>query len=211
VTELDERILQCEVVVLCDVDNKLLGENGAAAVFGPQKGATPKGVKKLEAALTTLAAIAFQQTGKDMTTIKYGGTAGGAAAGLYAFINAKLVNGIDYYLQITNFDEALQKSNIVITGEGSIDNQTLQGKGPFGVAKRAKQKEKHVIGIAGRVPLKPGKELRKYFDVLLSIGHEPFDIKTALHLTNQNLKRSSMELGNLLAVNLQIAKYFKKR
>jgi glycerate kinase len=200
VTELDERILQCEVIVLCDVDNKLLGGNGAAAVFGPQKGATPKGVKKLEASLTKLAAVTFKQTAKDMTGIKYGGTAGGAAAGLSTFLNAKLVNGIDYFLHLTNFEKALQRSDVVVTGEGSIDDQTLQGKGPFGVAKRAKEKGIPVIGIAGKVPLNPGKELRKYFDVLISIGHEPFDLQTALQLTNQNLKRTSMELGNLLVL-----------
>jgi glycerate kinase len=150
-----------------------------------------------------------RKTGRDITAIKYGGTAGGAAAGLYAFLNAKLVNGIDYFLQITNFEKALQKSDIIITGEGRIDDQTLQGKGPFGVAKRAKEKGIPVIGIAGRVPLNPGKKLRKYFDVLLPIGHEPYDIKTALQLTYDNLKRTSVEIGNLLALNLQKAKYFK--
>ncbi len=199
-TGLDDRILRCEVIVLCDVDNNLLGDNGAATVFGPQKGATVEGIKKLEASLTKLAEVAFQQTGKDMSAVKYGGTAGGAAAGLYAFLNAKLVNGIEYFLQLTHFEEALLRSNLVITGEGSIDEQTLQGKGPFGVAVRAKEKGIPVIGITGKVPLKPGNELRKYFNVLLSIANEPFDTETALQLTADNLSRTAMELGNLLAI-----------
>lgn len=199
-TGLDERILLCEVVVLCDVDNKLLGDNGAATVFGPQKGASAEDVKKLEKALTKLAEVTFRQTGKNMADIKYGGAAGGAAGGLFAFTNANLVNGIDYYLQLTNFEDALNSSDMVITGEGSIDEQTLQGKGPFGVAIRAKEKGKPVIGIAGKVPLKAGKNLQKYFDVLLPIGNEPFDTTIALQLAADNLKRTSMEIGNLLAI-----------
>jgi len=200
VTEIDKRILHCEIVVLCDVDNKLLGDNGAAAVFGPQKGATIEAGKKLEVSLAKLAAVTFQQTKKDISSIKYGGTAGGAAAGLFAFINAKPVNGIEYFLQLINFEQALQRSDIVITGEGCIDKQTLQGKGPFGVALRAKEKGIPVIGIAGKVPLKPDKELQKYFDVLIPIGNEPFDTTTALQLTADNLRRTSMEIGNLLAL-----------
>lgn len=199
-TGLADRILRCEVIVLCDVDNNLLGDNGAATVFGPQKGATVEGIKKLENSLTKLAEVAFQQTGKDMSAVKYGGTAGGAAAGLYAFLNAKLVNGIEYFLQLTNFEEALLRSNLVITGEGSIDEQTLQGKGPFGVVVRAKEKGIPVIGIAGKIPLKPGNDLRKYFDVLLPIANEPFDTETALQLTADNLSRTATELGNLLAI-----------
>jgi glycerate kinase len=197
---MDERIKEVEVIVLCDVDNLLLGAQGAAAIFGPQKGASAEDVQKLDAALTRLAAIALQQTGKDMSAIKYGGTAGGAAAGLYAFLNAELVNGIDHFLQLTGFDKALEKTDLVITGEGSIDEQTLQGKGPFGVACRAKLKGIPVIGLAGKVPIEQNVHLQKYFDVLLPISHQPLDLKTALASTAKNLIRTSGELGNLLAI-----------
>lgn len=200
VSGLDPRILDCEVIVLCDVDNQLLGEHGSAAVFGPQKGASEEGVKKLDAALNKFTEVAKIQTGKDMSAIKYGGTAGGAAAGLYALLNAKLVNGIDYFLQLTDFDEALEKSDLLVTGEGSIDEQTLQGKGPFGVAKKAKLKGIPVIGLAGRVPLEKNQNLKYYFDILLSIGNEPFGLATALTNTKSNLIRTSKELGNLLSI-----------
>jgi glycerate kinase len=198
---IDKRILHCDLTVLCDVDNPLLGEQGAATIFGPQKGATKESVGKLEASLAKFSEIAFQQTGKDMSSVKYGGTAGGAAAGLYAFLNAKLVNGIDHFLNMTGFDEALAKTDLVITGEGSIDEQTLQGKGPYGVAFRAKKKGLPVIALAGKVPLKENKELNKYFDVLLAVGNEPADLSTAMQLTFDNLTRTSMALGNLLAVS----------
>ncbi len=200
ISGLDERILKCEVIVLCDVDNLLLGEHGSAAVFGPQKGANPATIKKLDIALGKLSDVGKKQIGKDMSVIKYGGTAGGAAAGLYAFLNAKLVNGIDYFLALTGFDTALEKADLVITGEGSIDEQTLQGKGPFGVAKRAKLKGVPVIGLAGKVPLERNKNLEKYFDALMSINHQPSDLDTALANTKMNLIRTSRELGNLLAL-----------
>jgi glycerate kinase len=200
VSGIDKRILTCEVIVLCDVDNLLLGQQGAAAMFGPQKGASAEGVKKLDVALGKLAQVALQQTGKDMATVNHGGTAGGAAAGLYALLNAKLVNGIDYFLELTGFETALKKADLVITGEGSIDEQTLQGKGPFGVAYRAKLQGLPVIGLAGKIPITPNKNLQEYFDVLLSIGHGPCDLPTALAATANNLKRTAGELGNLLAI-----------
>lgn len=198
--DIDKNVHKCFFTILCDADITLSGENGAAAVFGPQKGASAEGVKMLEKCLEKFSAIAFQQTGKDISQLKYGGTAGGAAAGLSAFLNAELVNGIDYFLQLTDFDEALHKSDIVITGEGSIDEQTLKGKGPFGVALRAKKNGKKVIGLAGKVPLQPS-DLQQYFDVLSAIGNEPADIQTAMENTAANLIRTAIAAGNLLALN----------
>ncbi|HYK47189.1 MAG TPA: glycerate kinase, partial [Parafilimonas sp.] len=147
---LDKRIFNCEIVVLCDVENALLGEHGAAKIFGPQKGATEADVQKLETALNQFCDIVLQQAGKDMASIRHGGAAGGIAASFATLLNAELVNGIDYFLNITEFDKALTETDLVITGEGSIDEQTLRGKGPYGVAKRAKQKGVPVIALAGR-------------------------------------------------------------
>jgi len=200
VSGLDHRIADCEVIVLCDVDNLLLGEDGAAAVFGPQKGATPATLPQLEAALRQLAEVTFRQTGKDIATLRHGGTAGGAAAGLYAFLDAKLVNGIDYFLELTGFEAALEEADLVITGEGSIDEQTLQGKGPFGVARQAKLKGLPVIGVAGKVPLVKDPGLQRYFDVLVAIGNGPADLATAFKSTTENLVRTAWEMGNLLAI-----------
>jgi len=196
---LDSRIHACEMVVLCDVDNKLLGEKGAAKVFGPQKGATPAAVQHLDAALSRFAAIALLATGKDIAAVPRGGTAGGAAAGLYGFIDAKLVNGIDYFLDLSSFDKALAKADMLITGEGSIDEQTLNGKAPYGVARRAKQKNIPVIGLAGSVSAAPGSPLFNIFDRLMSINNEEPDLKTAMLHTRQNLVRTAMALGKMLA------------
>lgn len=201
VAGLDPRILTCAITILCDVDNTLIGDQGSAAVFGPQKGATPESVKKLDAGLRRFADVAHRQTGVDMTCLKHGGAAGGVAAGLHTFLQATLVNGIDFFLAFTNFEKALDRADLVITGEGSLDEQTLHGKGPFGVASRAKQEKLPVVGIAGRVPAEPSDALTQYFDVLLAIGNGPADIHTAMQLTRQNLTRTARQLGNLLALS----------
>jgi glycerate kinase len=204
-TGLDKRILNCELIILCDVENKLLGESGAAKIFGPQKGASTEEVQKLENALTKLRDITLLETGKDMATIKHGGATGGVAAALSVFCNATLVNGIYHFLTINSFDAALQKADIVITGEGSIDAQTLQGKGPYGVASRAKEKNIPVIGIAGKVPLTTDIELQKYFDILISINNEPTEIATAIKNTKENLVRTAKTTGDLLAMQTTLA------
>jgi glycerate kinase len=200
ISNMDKRLPDCEIIVLCDVDNMLLGSRGAAAVFGPQKGADAVAVEKLEAGLSRFNDITLQETGEDISTIKYGGTAGGASAGVYAYLNARLVNGIDNFMELTGFNEALNRSTLVITGEGSIDEQTLQGKGPFGVANLAKLKGIPVIGLAGKVPAEPNEQLSQYFDVLLAIGNEPSDISTALNRTRQNLIRVSKGIADMLLI-----------
>lgn len=200
----DKRILNCELIILCDVKNKLLGENGAAKIFGPQKGASNEDVNTLEKALTKLRDVALMQTGLDMAVIEHGGATGGVAAGLAAFCNAKLVDGIDHFLTLTSFDEALQKADLVITGEGSIDAQTLEGKGPYGVALKAKEKNIPVIGIGGKVPLTTGRDLEEYFQALLSINNEPAEISEAIKNTKRNLIRTGKVIGDLLMVQTHL-------
>jgi glycerate kinase len=196
---LDPRLENVELIVLCDVSNPLTGPRGAAAVFGPQKGASPQDVTRLDAALGQLASIISQQNGKNLAALPRGGTAGGAAAGLHGLLSARLTDGIDYFLDVTDFDSALDRSDWVITGEGSIDEQTLQGKGPFGVARRAKRKGVPVIGLAGRLPTEIVPGLKEYFDLLLPISTEPLELAEALRLTAINLERTAEQIGNWLA------------
>lgn len=196
---LDHRLRDCEIMVLCDVDNRLLGEMGAAAVFGPQKGADAKSVVRLEQSLSRLRDICLKETGKDMAEVRHGGAAGGSAAGIYAFLNGKLVSGGEQFLALTGFEERLKTADLVITGEGSIDLQTLQGKGPYAVAIMAKKRKLGVIGLAGKVPMKENEALKEFFDVLLAIGDGPADITTAIKYTEANLIRTANEVGDLLA------------
>lgn len=201
VSEIDHRILKCKITVLCDVDNLLLGANGASVVFGPQKGASVSDITILEQALENLSDAAFKVSGRKMDEIIHGGAAGGVAAALNVFLNAELVNGAEHFLQLTGFMESLIKADLLITGEGSLDEQTLQGKGPFAVAKYAKQHGIPVIGIAGRVPLNDQPEMNKYFDILMPIGNEPADLETAMKFTASNIIRTSCQIGKFLSLS----------
>lgn len=194
------RLRDCSIIILCDVRNRLLGEQGAARVFGPQKGADKDAVEKLESALQQFRDIVLKQTGIDMAAFDHGGAAGGTAAGLAALLNAGLKNGTDEFLEMTNFNKALGRSDLVITGEGSLDEQTLHGKAPFGVAVRARALGIPVIGLAGRVPLVKEPVMEPYFDAILPIGNEPAELEQAFRNTRENLIRTANQLGNLLAL-----------
>ena len=198
---IDARLGKCRIIVLCDVDNELLGTKGSAAVFGPQKGAKHSDLVVLDSILAKMSELAAAQNPKQMHSVKHGGAAGGLAAALYSFCNAELVAGAEYFLQMTNFRESLEKCDLVITGEGSLDEQTLQGKAPFAVSLMAKKLQIPVIGIAGRVPLIKNEELDKHFGVLLSIGHEPKNLVDAFKDAEANLIRTGTLIGNLYSLS----------
>ena len=200
ISGMDSRLKDCEIILLCDVTNKLLGNNGAAAVFGPQKGADKKTVALLEKCLYQFNKIVKKDLNIDMDSLKHGGTAGGVAAAMAAFMKAKLVSGIYYFLEIVNFETELKNTDLLITAEGKLDSQTLEGKGPFGVAEKALQYKIPVIILAGQVPQKPSKQLHQYFDVILPIGKAPSSIEDAIKNTAADLERTAFELGNLLAL-----------
>lgn len=196
---LDKRIHKCECIVLCDVANTLLGEKGAAKIFGPQKGASEKAVAQLESSLARFNAIVLKEYGIDMSHLKHGGAAGGTVAGLYALLNAKPVNGIDHFLDLTGFDKALERADLLITGEGGIDLQTLDGKAPYGVAVRAKKKKLPVIALAGKTPSQSLPGLTQWFDRVQNINEENADIAAAIAATAENLTQTARRLGDELA------------
>lgn len=198
---LDPRLKKVGLSMLCDVDNPLLGSQGAAVVFGPQKGASAPDVLQLERGLERLAIVVGRQLGVSLAHVPKGGAAGGAAAGLYGVLGARLVDGIDYFLNIPGFENALERADWVITGEGSLDEQTLKGKGPFGVASAAKSKRLPVVALAGRLPLEKSAALERYFDVLLPINHEALPLSDALPHTAANLTATARAFGNLLAIS----------
>lgn len=200
IERMDKRLMDCKLIVLCDVENSLLGEQGAASVFGPQKGASPDDVLLLEHRLHLFAGIACKKFSCSTTTVKGGGAAGGVAWGLHTFFNAQLMSGIEYFLDVCGFDDAIGEADIVITGEGRIDEQTLAGKGPYGVARRAKKIKLPVIGLAGSISLQASSRLHEYFDFLIPIGNEPGDLSSALKNTEVNLERTARMIGDLLSL-----------
>jgi glycerate kinase len=142
-----------EIEVLCDVDNPLCGENGAAIVFGPQKGATAEMVERLESGLAHLAEVVKQQLGIRIDKIPGSGAAGGLSAGAIAFMDAKLVSGIETIIHESGLAEEISDADWVITGEGRFDSQSLRGKVVSGVTKAARLSRAKVAVIAGTVAL----------------------------------------------------------
>ncbi len=136
---------------VCDVDNPLCGQRGAAAVYGPQKGAKPDDVKYLDGGLANLAACVKRDLGKDLAEMSGSGAAGGLGFGLAAFAGAKLRPGVDVVLDMVGIDKELEDADLAITAEGRIDFQTAFGKGPAGVGGRAKKKGVPCLAIAGGV------------------------------------------------------------
>jgi glycerate kinase len=189
-----------EISVLCDVSNPLLGPTGAAAVYGPQKGASAAQVDELEAGLRNWSGLIKHYQGIDVTSLEGGGAAGGVSAGLVGWLGAKLKRGAPYILELLAIEKAIMEADVVITAEGSLDEQTMEGKGPYALLELAKKHGKPVIGLAGSIPRDiPQNGLNK-FDALLAIGNQPEPINDAIAHTLQNLERTAYNLGNMLAL-----------
>ncbi|WP_318459634.1 glycerate kinase [Photobacterium leiognathi] len=149
ISDIDPRLAKVKLEVACDVDNPLCGEKGASQVFGPQKGATPEMVVQLDTNLAHYAEIIKRDLGTDVKDMAGAGAAGGMGAALLGLFNAQLRPGIEIVMDAVNLADVLQDADLVITGEGRIDSQTIHGKTPIGVARTAKRFNKPVIGIAG--------------------------------------------------------------
>ncbi|EJH4502980.1 glycerate kinase [Cronobacter sakazakii] len=146
---LDPRLAQVSVTAACDVDNPLCGEKGASAVFGPQKGATPAMVTELDAALRRFGEQLEAATGKAIINAPGAGAAGGMGAALLGMLNAELRPGIEIVIESLGLAQAVRDADLVITGEGRLDSQSIHGKTPVGVARVAKQFQRPVVAIAG--------------------------------------------------------------
>ncbi|MDE9541011.1 glycerate kinase [Xenorhabdus bovienii] len=148
-SSLDPRLNQLEITVACDVNNPLCGELGASAIFGPQKGATPEMVKVLDSALHHYGMKIESLTGKKVIDVAGAGAAGGMGASLLGCLDAKLQSGIEIVINTLKLEEAIQGADLVITGEGRMDSQTIQGKTPIGVARVAKKFGIPTIALVG--------------------------------------------------------------
>ncbi|HOQ06664.1 MAG TPA: glycerate kinase [Clostridiales bacterium] len=148
---IDRSVAEAEIITMCDIDNPLYGPDGAAFVFAPQKGADEAMVKVLDENLRHLAGIVKRDLGTDISAIPGAGAAGGMGGGMAAFFGSRLKMGIETVLDVTGFDRLLEGADLVITGEGKIDSQSLRGKVITGVARRAKKAGVPVIAVAGDI------------------------------------------------------------
>ena len=147
-SELDERAGESDFLVACDVSNPLTGPEGASAIYGPQKGATPEMVSQLDAALKHFARIVKRDVGSDIDQVPGAGAAGGLGGGMMAFLGGELKTGVDIVLETVDLESHLDGADLVITGEGQLDHQTVYAKAPIGVAGRAKARGVPVIAVS---------------------------------------------------------------
>jgi glycerate 2-kinase len=194
---LDRRVRGVTVLVASDVNNPLLGPSGAAAVFGPQKGATPADVALLDRALGRWAEVTAVTVGRDLASEPGAGAAGGTGFGALAYLGARLVPGVDLILDLIGFDSALDGADLVITGEGSIDAQSLGGKAPVGVARAARRRGVPVVAVAGRVLLSPAEIAAAGFAAAYSLADLEPDRDASMARAEQLL----WQVGHAMAMN----------
>lgn len=186
-----------QVFAVCDVDNPLCAEQGASAVFGPQKGATPGMVALLDEALGRLGRVMAHDLGRDVAQLPGAGAAGGLGAALFAFLNAKVLPGADFILGMNDIDARLAEVDLVVTGEGRSDRQTLRGKAPLGVLQAAKRCHVPAICLSGS--LGDGWEdlTAAGFAAVLAIADRPMDLDTAMERANELLEQAAYNAGRL--------------
>lgn len=201
---LDPRLKETSILVACDVDNPLCGPRGASAVYGPQKGATPKMVGELDAALTNYANIAKKVTGKDICEYPGAGAAGGLGAGLMFFTGAQLKPGVEIVLEATGFSEVVKKADLVITGEGNTDFQTAFGKAPVGVAKVAKQHNVPVVCLSGGLGNGCDDVLEQGVSVLISAVPCPMSLEECISGASKLVEAAAARICRLINIGSQI-------
>jgi glycerate kinase len=180
---LNPRVREVEITALTDVNNPLCGENGASRTFGMQKGASPENLEKLDKILRRLADVVEQTTGKDFSRIPGAGAAGGLGFGLLSFCGAAIQPGIETVLDLIQIDKHLKTADCVITGEGRMDNQSLLGKAPVGIALRAKKYGLPVIAIVGSRDINLDEVHKAGIDLVLDIINAPMSLKEAMENT----------------------------
>lgn len=194
---LDARLLQVQIEVAADVDNPLCGARGASAVFGPQKGATPEQVAELDTALGRFARIAAATLGEDHAEFPGVGAAGGLGFAARAFLKATFRPGIELVAELSGLAEAVQGADLVITGEGRMDAQTLHGKTPVGVARVAQDAGVPVIALAGSL----GEDYQALYDAgieaAFSLAPGPLSLEQAMAAAAGELEARAVDIARL--------------
>ncbi|WP_336219737.1 glycerate kinase [Citrobacter amalonaticus] len=204
ISQLDKRLAACRIEVACDVTNPLTGKEGASAVFGPQKGATPEMITRLDNALAHYAKLIARDLAVDVLALAGGGAAGGMGAALYAFCGAQLRRGIEIVTDALHLDDCVADADLVVTGEGRIDSQTIHGKVPFGVAKVAKRYNKPVIGIAGSLTADVGVVHDHGLDAVFSVIYSVCTLEEALQNAAENVRMTARNVAATLKMGQSI-------
>lgn len=198
-SQLDGRLADVQIQVACDVDNPLCGARGASAVFGPQKGATQQQVVQLDHALAHLAAVVQSQLGLDIASHAGAGAAGGMGAGLMLLPQVQMQSGVQIVAEAVRLAERVRDADLVITGEGRMDGQSIHGKTPIGVARVAKQFDKPIIALVGSLGAGYEAVYAHGIDAVFPIIRQAGDLSMVL----------SQAEANLISVAENVARLFK--
>ena len=191
--------LLISVRVACDVQNPLCGPTGASAVYGPQKGASPADVALLDAGLQHLAQVALDQLHTHVSNVPGTGAAGGTGFGAMTFLNATLEPGVDLVLDAVNFDQHVARASLVLTGEGRLDEQTLQGKLLAGVCRRAGPHDVPVVALCGTLDLLPLQIRQLGLLAAFSVLNAPQTLEAAFSGTYDDLSRATFNVMRLFS------------
>jgi glycerate kinase len=191
-----------EALVACDVDNPLTGPKGAPAVYGPQKGATPEMVEKLDGYLANYAQILKRDLGLEVDRVPGAGAAGGLGAGLMAFLGATLKSGVEIVIEASRLEEKLKGADLVITGEGKLDGQTAFGKAPIGVARLAKKHGIPVVALGGALADDAPELVNHGVDALFSILPRPMSLSEAMKRTDEFVARATEQIIRLILLKV---------
>lgn len=176
---------------MCDVNNPLCGENGAAAVYGPQKGATEQDIRHLEKGMQHLAGLVCKTLGKDIRYLEGGGAAGGMGAGAAVFLEADLKSGIEVILDTIHFDQMLESCSLVITGEGKLDGQSAKGKVVSGIAKRTARYGIPLLAIVGAIGDDADEIYETGVSAVFSIIRQPMTFAQIKQRTHSDLRKTA--------------------
>ena len=195
ITTVDPRLAHIKLEVACDVDNPLCGKKGASHIFGPQKGATPAMVAALDQHLDHYAAIIKRDLAIDVKDMAGAGAAGGMGATLLGLFNAQLRSGIEIVIDAVHLGDIIKDADLVITGEGRIDSQTIHGKTPIGVARTAKKYHKPVIGIAGCLSQDCGVVYDHGIDAVFSVVPAAMSLEHAFNNAAVNVELTARNIA----------------
>lgn len=201
-SEADPRLAKTKISVACDVTNPLLGSEGASAVYGPQKGADPAMVERLEAGLANLNRRLKADLGSDVAHVPGAGAAGGLGAGLMAFCGARLRSGIEAILDIVRFDEQIRGADLILTGEGAIDGSTTYGKVPVGIARRAHNVP--VIAVVGNIGRGAEAVHTHGIRAIMSTANGVMAIQEAMERSAELLEDAAKRLMRIIEVGMSL-------
>ena len=204
VSGLDARVRDAEFRIACDVDNPLVGPRGASAVFGPQKGATPAMVAQLDAALAHYADVIRRDLDQDIAQLPGAGAGGGIAAAMVVFLKGQLRPGVEIVMEAVGLDAAMRDADLVVTGEGRIDGQTVHGKTPMGVANVARRHGKPVVAIGGSLAADADAVHAHGIEVVTAAVARPCSVAEALAAAGDNLRRAARNLAAALALGARL-------